>query len=155
MGHFGKIDFFWKYEIADYSARFHEEFMLKKSIFFVNFKKQNVLRAHEFSWFAKKVLCTACHGLAISTLISGVILKIHTFLHSFIKKYTNRMNNFFKIKGTKCCMCSWIFLVHLKSCMFHILRSFRWPADLFHFYMIITFHKYSVYVIVSWNSNTY
>ena len=53
MCHFGI--FFLKYEMADYSAHFHKKFILKKSIIFAKFKKQNVVCAHEFSWFAKKV----------------------------------------------------------------------------------------------------
>ena len=55
-------------------------------------KKQNGVFAHEFSWFAKKVVCTAYNILGISTLILCVIfgeianLKRQTLLHVFIKK---------------------------------------------------------------------
>ena len=46
--------FFWNYKMAYYSAHFHEMCVLKKSIFFVKFKKQNAVCAHEFSWFRQK-----------------------------------------------------------------------------------------------------
>ena len=66
--------------MADYSARFHEKFILKKLIIFVKLKKQNVLCAHEFSWFAKKVVYTTYDVLGISALISGAIFgKNHFF----------------------------------------------------------------------------
>ena len=55
---FGTIYFFWKYEMANYSAHFHEKFIVKKSIIFVKFKKQSFMCAHEFSWFTRKVVCT-------------------------------------------------------------------------------------------------
>ena len=44
--------------MADYSAHFHEEFILKKQQHL--FKKQNSVCAHKFSWFTKKVICTTC-----------------------------------------------------------------------------------------------
>ena len=73
MRHFGKTDFLKKYEMADYSVRFHEKFILKKSIIFVKFKKRNVVCAHELFCFAKKFVCTTYNVLGISALNSGAI----------------------------------------------------------------------------------
>ena len=58
-------------------------------------KKQNVVCAHEFSWFAKKVACTTYDVLGIFTLISGAVfgeikflanVERQTLLLFFIKK---------------------------------------------------------------------
>ena len=70
--------------MADYSARFHEKFILKKETIFVKLKKQNVVCAHEFYWFAKKVVCTT-YDILMKIKIS-VNLKRYTFLHFFIKE---------------------------------------------------------------------
>ena len=51
---------------------FKKKIMLKKSIIFVKFKKKNVVCAHEFSWFAKKVICTTYDILGILAVISGI-----------------------------------------------------------------------------------
>ena len=40
-------------------------------------------------------------------------LKLHTFLHFALKNCSKRMNNLYKIKETKCCMCA-VFSVILK-----------------------------------------
>ena len=50
-------------------------------LIFVKYKKQNVVCAHEFSWFAKKVICTIYNILGISALISGAI-----FDENFLKQ---------------------------------------------------------------------
>ena len=61
MHHFGKIDLFENTKLmVDYSAHFHEKFMLKISVF-VKFK------------FTKKVVCTTYNVLGILALISGAI----------------------------------------------------------------------------------
>ena len=86
--------------MADYSACFYDKFLLKKLLFFGEINETmlvNVLCAHEFSWFAKKVVCTTYDVLGISAFISGVIfgeniyiffsnLKWNTFLHILIQK---------------------------------------------------------------------
>ena len=97
--------------MADYSTRFHEKFILKISKIFVKLKKQNVVSAHGFSWFAKKVVCTTYDVLGILALNSGAI---------FVDK---RMIKFYEIKETKCRMCTCIFLVRQESRMYHIRRS--------------------------------
>ena len=82
---------------------------------FCEIKETNVVCAHKFSWFAKKVVCTTYDVLGILPLILGAIfdeirfsanLKWQSFLHLFIKKNTESMNNFYNIKETKCCMCT-------------------------------------------------
>ena len=118
--HFGEIVCLGKYVMTDYSAHFHEKFILKKSITFVKCKKQNVVWAHEFSWFIKKVVCTIYDVLGISALILSTIL-LHTFLHFFIKKnILNEWLSFTKLKKQNVVMCAWIFLVHQESRMYHI-----------------------------------
>ena len=89
-----------------YSACFHEKFILKKLIIFVKLKKQNIVRAHEFSWFAMKVVCTTYNLLGISALISGPCEMVYFFALFHDKNYTKRMDNFDKIKETKCHMCT-------------------------------------------------
>ena len=59
--------------MADYSARFHEKFILKKSIIFVKLKKQNVVCAHEFSWSVQYSRMCTYDVLGILALISGAI----------------------------------------------------------------------------------
>ena len=65
--------------MADYSAHFHGNLILKTSVIFVKIKKQNVVCAHKFSWFAKKVVCTTYDFLRISALISGAIFVENIF----------------------------------------------------------------------------
>ena len=76
-------------------------------------KKQNILCADEFFWFAKKVISTTYNILGILALTSGAIfgevkllanLKRQTFQHLILKNYTERMYNFYKFKESKCCM---------------------------------------------------
>ena len=74
-----KFTFFCKYEIAGYSARFHEKFILRKLIIFVKFMIQNVICAHEFSWITKKDLHTINDILGILAVISGAIFVENNF----------------------------------------------------------------------------
>ena len=46
----------------------------------------------------------------------------------FHKKYSKRTNNFDKIKETKCLMCTWNFLVHEESRIYHIRRSWAFGS---------------------------
>ena len=82
---------------------------------FVKFKKQNVVRAHEFPGCVKKGQESHMYHipLRIFALILSAIfviflvnIKPHIFLHYFIKKYSKRMNNLYKIREIKCCMCT-------------------------------------------------
>ena len=59
------------------------------------------------------------------------------FLHFFIENYTKRTNNFYKMKETKCSLCTWIFLVCQESCMYHIRNSwvFRFPSQNYKMYI--------------------
>ena len=95
--------------MEDYSACFHEKFILRKSINICeNFKnKLSYVINNDFFWFTKNVICTTYNVLGILALISGTTsveniflanLKLHTFLY-FKKKYTKRMNNYYKIQA--------------------------------------------------------
>ena len=75
----------------------------------MKFKKQKVLCACEFSWFANNVL-----GI-LALMIPGTIFDVNIcfrksetayFFCTFAyKNYTSRMSNFYKIKKTKSLMC--------------------------------------------------
>ena len=53
------------------SACFHEKFVVKKSILFIKFKKQNVVCEHEFSWFTKKSFVPHTLFLGFSALLQN------------------------------------------------------------------------------------
>ena len=57
-----------KSEISNFSYLFHKKIILKEWISFEKLDKQNVVWAHEFSWFAKKVVCTTYIVLGFSGL---------------------------------------------------------------------------------------
>ena len=115
MHHFGKSNFFFlKLWHGRLFCIFSWLVYTQKINNFLKLKKQNVVCADEFSWFARKVVYTTYVILGISALILGSIfgekyfftnLKWQNFLHFFIKNHIKRMNNFWKIKETKCCMC--------------------------------------------------
>ena len=73
MGHFDDIDFFENMKWQTILHVFMKSLYSNKLIIFVKLRKQNVVCAHEFSWFAKKVVCTTYDVMGISALISGAI----------------------------------------------------------------------------------
>ena len=82
MRHFVEIEIFWKYQMTDYFAHFHERFILKKSIVFVKFKKKMLYVHMNFPGFAKKFVCASgatYNFLRISALISGIIFVENIF----------------------------------------------------------------------------
>ena len=118
MRHLGEIDFVGKFVLADYSAHFHENFMLKKSIILVNFP--GLLRklcVPHTTFLEFRLLFQAPFLLKIFLKQN---MKLHTFLQFSLKNYSKRMNNFYKIEETECCMCTQIFLVHQENRMYHM-----------------------------------
>ena len=113
-------------------------FPLKNSVIFVKFKKQNVVCAHEFSWSPRKLYSMyhmwrsnnfgSYFGYHFCWEYFFTNLKLHTFLY-FVTNFSNRMNNFYEIKETKCRMYTWIFLVHQESCIYHIHCSLTFPLS--------------------------
>ena len=65
---FGKIKIFSKSEMANFPTHFHKKYT-KRTILFIKLKKQNAVCAHEFPWYAKKVICTTYDILGILALL--------------------------------------------------------------------------------------
>ena len=79
--HFGEIDFFLENMKWQTILHIFMTSLYSKKLSFVKLKKQNVVCAYEFSWFAKKVI------LGISPLILGAIFGENKFFSKSEKTY--------------------------------------------------------------------
>ena len=82
MRHFGEFDFFENMTRQIISVHFHDKFIFKKPFDnIVKIMKQNVVCAHEFSWFCQEGIWTLISGTIFVENILLANLKLNIFLH--------------------------------------------------------------------------